>query len=369
MNNSKQDNIGVVIKKLNKELTVKQQSIQISNAHEQRILNNWAKHYNIIVDILKTGCNGTRKPCQLKTVEGKWYKRNRVFNLTTRPSQQLLNFNLFDDETYDENEVNICLVKFVNGIATELRYNEEFYEEKYEAPIREEGIVIRKINIKLVNDAQKEFIRQTYMCEEEDVDLEWSNQFNTVANCVGFDIYEFNNIMGMWYTKDHKCFENNDDEDTISLDQKIDRLFAVQNLCDDNDECDETDANCLLVKIKDGTPIALRFNIIWIETEKEDQITEHAIWRDIYHEKLNIEKSQFDNIAPKPTTVDNSILGNIYNSWIQEYEDDDEEDDDEITLGDACDVYETEVAEKSLWGTFKTWLSSSWTGFKRLFGW
>jgi len=357
----------IIIKKLNKVLTTTQETALKNTSVFEYYVNtptyHWEQIWNDLVDVLKTGCDGSCPVKYLQTVEGKWYTINRVNNVAKIDwdvVQQMLSCEMLVEDVNDENTLNTCLVKFINGIAVELRYNLDVFEKKIVTPIKEDGIVIKKINRKLVNDAQRELINTWggSMSDRSNPDKKWDEYWTELASVIGYlhDECDGSTRSGSWYTEDHEYIEDY----IFTFDDICPDLIAVQNLANDNIECEETDLYCILIKLKNNIPIAVRYNRRWWSYEAEWETNHDLINDEVLCENEYTHKVQFEVVESKHEDIE-PILGDMIHE------------DDKFTLGGVYNIwineYETEVAEKSLWGTFKTWVSSSWTGFKRLFGW
>ena len=391
----------IIIKKLDYILTKKQETALTTVYEDQiewdgEILKElWEKEMSSVINTLKTGCVTSRRSTNLKSIKGKWYNIN-YFNETfglKEGIQTLLDINMFDDEICDENDVNMLLIKFVNGVATEFRYNEELFELlepelEVDEDMNEYNQLIKCMTLNEYNrykKIEKETIkiRKIYFGAKRLRDISNIDYIpvNLLEKLVYFFITQDRN--GSWHTP----------ELYLEASRSKDDIFEYIDNLEFDEDANQTELFCLLVKYEFGIMKALRCNDLYWKEDKdrrEDGMVDREVETEDYIEKSKNEDEQYDSeiftnfdfyqeMVNESVASSNVTLKGGYEHWNPRYEEAVEKEnvDTNFTLkGCVYDIwtseYETEeVVEKtSLWGSFKDVVSRVWTGLKNcFFGW
>ena len=257
MNMNKNNNDNIVIRKIRYDnITMKQHASYRDNTED------WKNDWRETVDVLSTGCFTGCRAKYLKTVPGKWFKVDDVaefvYYLKTLIAAELCEN---DTQVYQETDFNILLVKIKNGKAVELRYNTEFPEEP--TPIVYPNIP-GYVN-KYIHDVASLNEYQLSICGEFFTN-NWSELYDSISFCA-------DERMGKWIPLDtliaNSCVGDQLPYVILSM---ID-LSNVRNgqYSDEDGICDDDKVGHVIVQLKDGFPVAVRYNHLYWMTDRPEK--------------------------------------------------------------------------------------------------
>jgi hypothetical protein len=371
----------VVIKKVNRDfLTAKQKSlaensgndyywdIDIDEVVDENLITEfiWESTFYYIMDILISGARVASK--RNSNVKGKWCSINDVYMAYRQHNfkviEQMLQLEMLDDdeEIIDENISDTLLVKYINGVAVELRFNlsefdvlePEILEDKYEYSGYYEHKDVIDFDSYNLNIKYKKIVFNKERADKViDYRYETENPLENLVKYIGES-----RRTGLWHYYDE-----------VNL---VEAIKGCEIIEDDNIKV--TDPYTIILEYIWGDLNRVRYNMAnWVSNvDSELSIKNQTrINKDVRVEDLGRDEDQYDRVVESP--VEEFVLPAVYSMWIQDCTDKQDED-EKYTLGDAYNIwineYETEVVEKtSLWGSFKGFVSRSWAGFKGLFGW
>jgi hypothetical protein len=257
MNMNKNNNDNIVIRKIRYDnITMKQHALVKFD------IKSWKKIWKDVVDVLSTGCFTGCRAKYLKTVPGKWFKFDDVFQFS-KPIFRIIDAELLenDSQVYHETDFNVLLMKVQNGNAIELRYNVEFPEESEPLVLPEVPGYVNYYICSFLNEYQLS------VCGEF-LSINWRRLYSSVC----FSKEDGQDRMGKWIHLDTLIDDSCVGEQLPSV---LLRMIDLTRIRDGEDSiedgiCDDNKVG-LIVKLKDGVPIAIRNNHLYWMTDRMDE--------------------------------------------------------------------------------------------------